>query len=227
MATTESAKKGTKKENKPKNIYEKLLIVQKELKAPKGQWNNFGGYYYRNCEDILESLKPILNDLGLIILIKDEVIVIGDRYYVKAIVRLIDTDSKEEIENVAYAREEENKKGQDGSQITGSSSSYARKYALNGMFAIDDTKDSDTTNKHGKDEEEEKENKSNNNDNSKTLSEKQINRLYAIAYNAGYDGNKISSYIYAKYSKEAKNLTKEEYDYVCKSLENKKSEKTI
>lgn len=128
------------------NIYEKLQIIQSKLKAPKSQRNNFGNYNYRNCEDILEAVKPLLEEVKAAIKITDTVELIGERYYIKATAEFINTENGESIENTAYAREEETKKGMDGSQITGASSSYARKYALNGLFAIDDTKDSDTTN---------------------------------------------------------------------------------
>lgn len=125
-----------------------LNKIQKELKAPKNQYNNFGKYSYRNCEDILEAVKPLLGDATLII--SDEVVNIGNHNYVKATAILKNGD---EIESTtAYAREAEEQKGMNDSQITGSTSSYARKYALNGLFCIDDTKDSDTTNKHGKTE---------------------------------------------------------------------------
>lgn len=128
------------------SIYGKLQIVQSELKAPKSQYNKFGGYAYRNCEDILEAVKPLLDKVKAVVKIEDEVVMIGERYYVKATASLIDAEGMGTVTNTAYAREEETKKGMDGSQITGASSSYARKYALNGLFAIDDTKDSDTTN---------------------------------------------------------------------------------
>lgn len=128
-------------------IYTELSRIQKELKAPKGQFNKFGGYKYRSCEDIMEAVKPILNDCCLTV--TDDIILVGDRYYIKATARLA-ISADEFIENSALAREEEVKKGMDGSQITGSASSYARKYALNGLFAIDDTKDADATNTHGK-----------------------------------------------------------------------------
>lgn len=134
------------------NIYEKLLKAQVELKAPKGQYNSFGKYKYRSCEDILEALKPVLDKLKLTLFIKDDVIEVNTRNYVKATIVLVNIEKPDEIiETSALAREEETKKGMDGSQITGASSSYARKYALNGMFMIDDTKDSDSTNTHGKD----------------------------------------------------------------------------
>ena len=127
-------------------IYEKLAKIQSTLKAPKGQYNSFGKYKYRNCEDILEAVKPLLAEVKVVVIIGDELELIGSRFYVKATARFIDCETDAQITNTAYAREEDTKKGMDGSQITGASSSYARKYALNGLFAIDDTKDSDTTN---------------------------------------------------------------------------------
>jgi len=126
-------------------LQKKLIEIQKELKAPKSQYNKFGGFYYRSCEDILEAVKPLLHKKNLLLSITDKIQIIGDRYYVKTTARI--SDGKDEISVSAYAREEEAKKGMDGSQITGASSSYARKYALNGMFLIDDAKDSDVTNK--------------------------------------------------------------------------------
>lgn len=128
------------------NIYEKINKIQVELKAPKSQRNNFGNYNFRNCEDILEALKPLLLREKMIIQLSDELVQIGDRFYIKATATLIDTESGEKHSTTSFAREELTKKGMDGSQITGASSSYARKYALNGLLAIDDTKDSDTTN---------------------------------------------------------------------------------
>lgn len=127
-------------------MLEKLLQVQKELKAPKNQKNSFGGYNYRSCEDIFEAVKPLLDKNGLVLVMSDAMEQIGDRYYIKATAELYDIETCKSISNTAYAREEETKKGMDGSQITGASSSYARKYALNGLFLIDDVKDSDTTN---------------------------------------------------------------------------------
>jgi hypothetical protein len=127
-------------------IYKKLLAIQSELKAPKSQYNNFGKYKYRNCEDILESLKPLLTKNEAVVTISDEIITVGQRFYLKATAKIFDTQTGESIETTAYAREEETKKGMDGGQLTGCSSSYARKYALNGLFSIDDTKDSDFSN---------------------------------------------------------------------------------
>lgn len=126
------------------NIYEKLIKVQNELKAPKNQRNNFGGYNYRSCEDILEAVKPILKDNGLTLFLTDDIVNIGNRYYIVAIATLIDIETGEKLTTQANARESEIKKGMDDSQITGTASSYARKYCLNGLFLIDDTKDADT-----------------------------------------------------------------------------------
>ena len=146
------------------NIYEKLMNIQKELKTPKSQYNSFGKYKYRSCEDILESVKPLLEKYKVTIILTDKLEQIGERYYIRAMAILFDTESDNSIENTAYAREEETKKGMDGSQITGTSSSYARKYALNGLLLIDDTKDADTDeftkeNNKGKTKEEPKEKK--------------------------------------------------------------------
>jgi hypothetical protein len=125
-------------------LAERLLLVQSKLKAPKNQYNGFGKYHYRNCEDILEALKPLLSEEGLLLKVSDEVVQVGERYYIKATVKISGNDYMDFIEASAYAREEENKKGMDGAQVTGAASSYARKYALNGLFLIDDTKDADT-----------------------------------------------------------------------------------
>ena len=138
------------------NIYGKLSNIQNELKCNKNQYNSFGKYAYRSCEDILEAVKPLLKKEKVVLTISDELQYIGNRYYIKATATLIDTESEATISNSAYAREEETKKGMDGSQITGASSSYARKYALNGLFGIDDNKDSDTTNIQSKEEKEDK-----------------------------------------------------------------------
>lgn len=135
---------------KPLTLIQKLAAIQLELKAPKNQRNTFGKYNYRSAEDILEAVKPLAIRHGACVSLTDDIIAVGSRIYVKAIVRVINLDDiHDEITTTAMAREEEVKKGMDGSQITGAASSYARKYALNGMFAIDDTKDSDATNDHG------------------------------------------------------------------------------
>lgn len=128
-----------------------LIAIQSDLKAPKSQFNKFGGYKYRKAEDILESVKPLLNKQKCTLTITDDIVMVGNRIYVKATATI--KNEKGECETTTgWAREEETKKGMDGSQITGASSSYARKYALNGLFAIDDNADSDTTN-HGQQQE--------------------------------------------------------------------------
>lgn len=207
------------------NIYEKLLNIQNELKAPKNQRNNFGGYDYRSCEDILEAVKPLCKKQNLLLTISDEIVMVGDRYYVRATATLIDfdEDSMAEIENVAYAREEEQKKGMDASQVTGATSSYARKYALNGLFCIDDTKDADT------DEFKNQQNKSNTNNAfkptayanktnamPKTISVAQQKRLFALA-NGNNDlvKNVITRYKYEK----TEQIKITDYDKICTEIE--------
>ena len=191
------------------NVYEKLIAIQSELKAPKSQYNNFGKYAYRNCEDILESLKPLLKEHKSTIYISDEIVTVLERFYVKATVTFIDAETGEKIINTAYAREEEDKKGMDGSQVTGSSSSYARKYALNGMFAIDDTKDSDFTNTTVK------------GDNS-ALSEAQIKRLLAIASKVNISADDVKVVVAKKFGvQDLRKMNKQQYDEICSRLEKK------
>lgn len=132
------------------NIQEKLTTIQLELKAPKSKRNNFGNYNYRSCEDILEAVKPLLAANMCSLTLDDDVLCIGDRVYVKATATLTDHAEGATISTHAFAREAETKKGMDESQITGTASSYARKYALNGLFAIDDTKDADTDEYQGR-----------------------------------------------------------------------------
>ena len=191
------------------NVYEKLIAIQSELKAPKSQYNNFGKYAYRNCEDILEALKPLLKEHKSTIYISDEIVTVLERFYVKATVTFIDAETGEKIINTAYAREEEDKKGMDGSQVTGSSSSYARKYALNGMFAIDDTKDSDFTNTTVK------------GDNS-ALSEAQIKRLLAIASKVNISADDVKVVVAKKFGvQDLRKMNKQQYDEICSRLEKK------
>lgn len=128
-----------------------LITIQSELKAPKSQFNRFGGYKYRKAEDILEAVKPLLAKEKCTLVLTDDIVSVGNRIYVKSLATLKNNSGETEM-SVGYAREEETKKGMDGSQITGASSSYARKYALNGLFAIDDNADSDTTNTDTKSE---------------------------------------------------------------------------
>ena len=193
------------------NVYEKLIAIQSELKAPKSQYNNFGKYAYRNCEDILEALKPILKEHKSTIYISDEIVTVLERFYVKATVTFIDAETGEKIINTAYAREEEDKKGMDGSQVTGSSSSYARKYALNGMFAIDDTKDSDFTNTTIK------------GDNT-GLSEAQIKRLLAIASKVNISADDVKKVVAKSFGvQDLRKMNKQQYDEICSRLEKKGS----
>ena len=210
------------------NIYEKLLNIQAELKAPKNQYNSFGKYNYRSCEDILEGLKPLLIKYKATLLIDDEVVQIGDRYYVKATATLIDVEGegnlikgREYISSTAYAREDEKKTGMDLSQLTGSTSSYARKYALNGLFAIDDTKDSDATNKHDTEQVSRPkvdENKQAIVDNS-LATDKQIKAIYAIAKNKGYTEESLKNYTKSIYNKDSiKELTRQEASDVIQML---------
>ena len=128
-----------------------LAEIQAKLKAPKGQFNSFGKYHYRSAEDILEAVKKVVNPMGFAITLTDDLIFADGRWYIKSVAEL--TNGQLYFRSTGMAREEETKKGMDGSQITGAASSYARKYALNGLFAIDDTKDSDATNDHGKSQE--------------------------------------------------------------------------
>lgn len=179
------------------NITQKLINVQSALKAPKGQYNSFGKYKYRSCEDILEAVKPLLKTNGLALVIRDEIIEIAGRVYVKATAQVLDENGGE-ISTTALAREPDMRKGMDESQVTGSSSSYARKYALNGLFAIDDNKDADS-NELAKAEQEEAKPK-------KTASKKQpiqelpedyctICHLPVMAYDAkDKDGNLVAHY---------------------------------
>ena len=205
------------------NIYEKLMNIQEKLNVPKNQLNKFGGYNFRSCEDILESVKPLLKENKLVLQISDEIVPLGDRYYVRALATLIDTEDKDGnamIRNVGYAREEENKKGMDASQVTGATSSYARKYALNGLFCIDDTKDADTN---------EYQSQQKNNQNNKTNSQQtrqnnqvrlitlaQQKRLFAIA-NGNNDvvKNVISRYGYTK----TEQIKASDYDKICTEIE--------
>lgn len=204
------------------SIYKKLLDVQTELKAPKGQFNKFGNYSYRSCEDILESLKPLLKQVKATVILTDEIKLVGDRYYIEATCKFIDIETGEVLENKSLAREDENKKGMDLAQVTGSCSSYARKYALNGMFCIDDVKDADATN-NGKEDN----NKSHSqvDASARKLSDKQLARLYAIANKAGADKDLVKQQVMKKFNKEVKDLSKQEYDIVCNGYE-KAAEKT-
>lgn len=159
------------------SIYNKLMEIQQELNVPKGQYNSFSNFYYRSCEDILDAAKPICAKHGCVIIVGDEITQVGDRYYVKATAVLHDTETGEQYKNTASAREEETKKGIDGAQITGAASSYARKYALCGLFALDDGKDPDALPPV--------ENKPEKNKSTNKVSSKQLADLQALAKKKG------------------------------------------
>ena len=196
------------------NVYEKLMTVQTKLRAPKGQYNQFGHYSYRSCEDILEALKPLLAEVGAIVNISDEVKLIGNRFYVEATAMFLDCETGDSIVARASAREDESKKGMDLAQVTGSVSSYARKYALNGLFAIDDNKDSDATNTHGKDIKP-------NMTPVSGLSEAQLKRLFAIGNKAGFKKDVVEATVKKMFGCEPKDMTKDQYNTVCERLEKK------
>lgn len=199
------------------SVYEKLLNVQVRLKAPKNQYNSFGKYHYRSCEDILEAVKPILKEEGLLLTINDTPVLVGMRNYINATATVMDIESGESVSANAIARESETKKGMDDGQITGSTSSYARKYALNGLFCIDDNKDMDT-----KENAEETQVKAKKQQSAvKTeLTQKQIDRLYAIAGANSYDDRLIHKAIEKHYGKKhVKELTVKEYEHLCNNIE--------
>lgn len=166
-----------------KSIYNKLFRIQHELNVPKEQFNGFGKYNYRSCEDILQAVKPLLFDNKLVLTLLDDLVQKGERYYLKATAQLIDIESGEKIDHPAYAREAEQKAGMDPSQITGSCSSYARKYALAGLFLLDDNKDADTM------------------DNRTNSKDKYINSIRAKIKNGNIGSALISSILHNKYNK--------------------------
>lgn len=209
-----------------KNILKKLLLIQKELKAPKGQYNSFGKYKYRSCEDILENARPLANNNGCVIILNDNVRDMNGRYYIEATATLFDVDSGEEISAKALAREsEKGKNGMDESQVTGASSSYARKYALSALFALDDTKDADTIDNR----------EPANKQTSKPMQDEKSKHLSSVltkAKSKGIENSKISILIKAKYNKssskfltaeEAKDLDVNFYTYIDLLNQPKKS----
>ena len=201
-------------EGKIMNVYEKLMTVQAKLRAPKGQYNSFGRYSYRSCEDILEALKPLLAEVGAIVNISDEVKLIGDRFYVEATAMFLDCETGDSVVARASAREDETKKGMDLAQVTGSVSSYARKYALNGLFAIDDNKDSEATNTHNKDIKP-------NMTPVSGLTDAQLKRLFAIGNKAGFKKDVVEATVKKMFGCEPKDMTKDQYNTVCERLEKK------
>lgn len=197
------------------NIYEKLSNIQNELKAPKGQYNKFGGYKYRSCEDILEAVKPICKKYNTVLVLSDTLVNIGERYYIQATAKLTDIEKPTEMEdtcisNTAYAREEESKKGMDGSQITGTASSYARKYALNGLFNIDDTKDADT---------DEFTKQTQGNDENK-ISKDQVNTLYDIIKNRGVENDEVLATLKEKGYEKLADIKLKDYYIIAKHFDN-------
>lgn len=197
-------------------IYEKLKVIQTKLKAPKGQYNNFGKYNYRSLEDITEAVKPLLDEVGATLIISDEIIQIGDRYYVKATATLYDIGSNENISVTAFARESETKKGMDESQITGATSSYARKYALNGLFAIDDTKDTDTEEYQSTAKKEDKK-QENTKPTGQKITKAQIDDIKELAKLKNIDIEALEQ----KTSKKIDEYTPHEYAQTMKWLQNK------
>lgn len=197
------------------SVYEKLMKVQSELKAPKNQYNSFGRYSYRSCEDILEGAKPVLAKYGAAITIRDDIEIHGDRTYIKATATFYDVETGETIENTAYAREEAEKKGMDSSQITGATSSYARKYCLNGLLLIDDTRDADTDEaKNEADARAKKQPRKNPEAPSEvpaTITEKEQNILREMCAKAGKEVDKIFP--------NGLNLTSKQYAQACQTLQ--------
>ena len=207
------------------NVYVKLMNVQSELNAPKNLYNSFGKYSYRSAEGIMEALKPLLLKHKAAVIINDDIVFIEGRHYVKATTKFIDVETGEMVEVSAFARESADKKGQDESQITGSTSSYARKYSLNAMFLIDDCKDADATNTHGKDvsapTKAQTQSKQNTPTRSKVLSEDQIKALYEVSEKAGYSAARLVALVKARYNCNPEYLTKAEFDHVYGSLNKK------
>lgn len=198
------------------NINEKLLKIQTELKAPKGQENTFGHYKYRSCEDILEAVKPLLKENKVTLQLTDKIEFLGNRYYIKATAILRDTEENKNgeiayIENVAYARESETKKGMDDSQITGTASSYARKYALNGLFCIDDTKDADTN-----------EYKNQQQDNEKVIDKKMVEALNVSIANNKMEENVVNLILGQYGYKKTSEIKIKDYMKIVEDLKSKK-----
>lgn len=200
------------------NIYEKLSAIQIELKVPKGQTNTFGNYMYRSAEDITEAAKPICAEHKTVLVVSDELISLGDRFYVKSTATLFDNESSESITVTANAREQAEKKGMDGAQITGAASSYARKYALNGLFCLDDTKDSDSN------ELAEQQKKQEKIDDSKEW-DKANKYLLDTAKKCGFLPKQVEDKFTEKYGKPLYNASLKEMEDVTKKFEEMYAEK--
>ena len=190
------------------NVWQKLNRVQVELKAPKNQYNNFGKYKYRSCEDILEGLKSLLDKYNAVVLLSDETKVEEGRHYIVATATFINADDGEKVTVTGQAREEDSKKGMDASQLTGSTSSYARKYALNGLFCIDDTKDSDATNNGAQPTTQAKKNTSTG------MTNQHLNKLFELGVKKGYSQEKVRQQVVKKFNKTAEEMTLAEYNQV-------------
>ena len=205
------------------SVYLKLMNVQSELNAPKNLYNSFGKYSYRSAESIMESVKPLLLKHKAALIVNDDIVFVEGRHYIKATARFIDVETGETVESSALAREEENKKGMDASQLTGATSSYARKYALGGLLCLDDNKDADATNTHGKEAstKAQTQSKQNTPTRSKVLSEDQIKALYEVSEKAGYSAARLVALVKAKYKCDPEYLTKAEFDHVYGSLNKK------
>ena len=205
------------------SVYLKLMNVQSELNAPKNLYNSFGKYSYRSAESIMESVKPLLLKHKAALIVNDDIVFVEGRHYIKATARFIDVETGEVVESSALAREEENKKGMDASQLTGATSSYARKYALGGLLCLDDNKDADATNTHGKEAstKAQTQSKQNTPTRSKVLSEDQIKALYEVSEKAGYSAARLVAQVKARYNCVPEYLTKAEFDHVYGSLNKK------
>ena len=200
------------------NIYKKLFNIQQELRAPKDLHNSFANYNYRTTEAILEAAKPLLKENNLIILLDDEVETRGEYNYIRATAKIVDIETGEHIETSALAREDKDRKKFDAPQISGSCSSYARKYALSGLLAIDNTKDSDVTNTQ-QDEEENKTPTPGNTQTDKVISfqeqqdlitKSEIMFIYSRGFQAGYSQDQVKNHIIKKFNKTIDKLTKKE-----------------
>ena len=199
---------------------EKLIKIQAKLKAPKDKFNSFGNYSYRSAEGILDALKPLLEEEGLLLTVSDELVMLGDRFYVKATAQIAD-DSRFFVVT-AYAREELTKKGMDGAQVTGAASSYARKYALSGLFLIDDGQDPDSQNKHGKEQSEKPQGKPNSPPRQQKpqtegiISDAQAKRLFAIAKG---DKELLLATLKRHGWEKSGDIPRSAYDALCKEVE--------
>lgn len=192
-------------------IYEKLSEIQAALKAPKSQRNTFGKYNYRSCEDILEAVKPYLTKYKVALIITDEIVPVEDRVYVKASATLYDAEDGTKLSTTAYAREASAKKGMDESQITGSASSYARKYALNGLLAIDDTKDADTMDNREKAQKSAE---------TSGITNAQQKRMFALLKESGKSQDTLKMYLKQEFGIDStKNIRQTDYQTICEWIQ--------